>query len=61
MVHDSLHIICGNCGSLLTIDNEYSKKARAELESFEEVLDVVIYCENCGTGHSLLKYMNILE
>lgn len=26
MVCDSLHIICGNCGSLLTIGNENNEK-----------------------------------
>lgn len=27
MVCSSLHIICGNCGSLLTTDNENNEKA----------------------------------
>ena len=28
MVGDNLHIICGNCGALLTIGNENNEKAR---------------------------------
>lgn len=33
MVCDSLHIICGNCGLLLTIGNENNEKARALKEN----------------------------
>lgn len=30
MVCDSLHIICGNCGSLLTIGNQKQRKGKSK-------------------------------
>lgn len=60
MVCSSLHIICGNCGSLLTIDNENNEKARANIEQEDGYTDVYITCENCATVHSLSEYMEIL-
>lgn len=61
MVCDSLHIICGNCGELLTIGNENNEKARAEISEDIDSFDVFITCENCDTVHSLSKYMEILK
>lgn len=61
MVWDSLHIICGNCGELLTIGNENNEKARAEIREDIDSFDVFITCENCDTVHSLSKYMEILK
>lgn len=61
MVCDSLHIICGNCGELLTIDNDNNQKARAEIHEDIDCFDVFITCENCDTVHSLSKYMEILK
>ena len=63
MVCDSLHIICGNCGALLTMDNENNKKARASVDRDYkgDLEDVYITCENCGTIHSLSQYMEILD
>ena len=63
MVCDSLHIICGNCGSLLTIGNENNQKASASIDKdykgdFE---DVSIACNNCHTLHFLSKYMEISD
>lgn len=61
MVCDSLHIICGNCGELLTIGNENNQKARAEIWQDQDGFDIFITCENCDTVHSLSKYMEILK
>lgn len=61
MVRDSLHIICGNCGSLLTIGNGNNEKARASIDRYYEGVDVTITCENCDTVHFLSKYMEILD
>lgn len=63
MVCDSLHIICGNCGSLLTTGNENNEKARASIERDYEgnLEDVAITCENCNTVHFLSEYMEILD
>lgn len=63
MVCDSLHIICGNCGSLLTMGNENNEKARASVDRDYEgnLEDVTITCENCDTVHSLSQYMEILD
>lgn len=63
MVCDNLHIICGNCGSLLTIGNKNNEKAIASIDrDYEGKLeDVTITCENCDTIHSLSKYMEILD
>lgn len=62
MVCDSLHIICGNCGSLLTIDNEDNQKARATIDRDDNgYTEVNIHCENCATVHDLSQYMEILS
>lgn len=43
MVCDSLHIICGNCGSLLTIGNQNNEKARASVDrDYEGNLEMLI-------------------
>lgn len=61
MVCDNLHIICGNCGELLTIDNENNQKVRAEIWQDQDGFGVFITCENCDTVHSLSKYMEIIK
>lgn len=63
MVCDRLYIICGNCGSFLTIDNKSNQKARASIDRDYEgnLEDVTIICENCDTVHSLSEYMEILD
>lgn len=63
MVCSSLHIICGNCGSLLTMGNENNEKARASVDRDYKgnLEDVYITCENCDTVHPLSEYMEILD
>lgn len=63
MVCDSLHIICGNCGALLSMDNENNEKARARIDRDYQgnLEDVYITCDNCATVHGLSQYMEILE
>ena len=59
MVMDSLHIICGNCGHILTQNEDYEwSKAEIVYDEFDGY-NVFIYCENCATVHSLVKYMKV--
>ena len=56
---DRLHIICGNCGHDATDGNftwRYRPKERYGTAEFYSA-DVLISCANCGTLHSLGKYM----
>lgn len=58
MVHEMIHIICGNCGQDLTEKNmatwEY-KAADIDEETGEiyDTADVYIRCKNCATIHFL--------
>lgn len=63
MVRDSLHIICGNCGSLLTIGNRNNEKARASIDRDDEgnLDNVTITCENCDTVHFLSNIWKFLD
>lgn len=59
MAVDKLHIICGNCGHDTTNDNfrwEYRPKEDYGNGDFNPA-DVYISCKNCGTLHTLGKYM----
>lgn len=60
MVHDRLHIICGNCGQDLT-KNKMATWQYEPADIYEdEVLTfatVYITCNNCATIHSLSKYI----
>lgn len=62
MVCNSLHIICGNCGSLLTIDNQNNEKARAKKE-MEELRQYHNKCckENTEKLEQLLEKYNQLS
>ena len=57
-----LHIICGECGSLLSQDNDDNEKARASYQESDKYTfkDIIITCENCGEEHRLSEYMEIL-
>ena len=58
MVHENIHIICGNCGQDLTEKDmgswEYVPEEKDEEtgEIYSDA-DVYIYCENCATIHFL--------
>lgn len=56
---DWLHIICGNCGHDAT-DGNFTWRHRPKEDygngEFNSA-DVLISCKNCGTLHSLGKYM----
>ena len=60
MINDSLHIICGNCGCLLSQERKLTK-ADIQKDYDGTLEDVYIHCDNCGTIHSLNKYMDIFE
>lgn len=61
MVCDKLHIICGNCGQMLSVENGDEARASVERDYNGNFEDVFITCENCDTVHSLSKYMEILD
>lgn len=63
MVCDKLHIICGNCGQMLTTKDCDFQWSRANIQRDYKgnLEDVFITCENCDTIHSLSKYMEILD
>lgn len=60
MVSDKLHIICGNCGQYMDLSLNNGWTYIPEEKDSDEIVqkeDVQIYCENCGTIHSLNKYV----
>lgn len=60
MVHDRLHIICGNCGQDLTVPDEATwRYVPAEVYEDEVLSPATVYitCDNCATIHSLSKYI----
>lgn len=62
MVHDRLHIICGNCGQNLTKDKMATwKYVETDINEKDSSVicpaDVYISCNNCATIHSLSQYM----
>lgn len=61
MVCDKLHIICGNCGEMLSLENKDNAKASIQRDYKGNFEDVFITCENCDTIHNLSKYMEILD
>lgn len=60
MVNDCLHIICGNCGCLLSQERELVK-ADIQRNYKGEIEDIYITCDNCDTVHYLNKYMDIFD
>lgn len=54
MVNDRLHIICGNCGKYL--DKDCTWEYISPIDE-DDTGDVFIFCDNCGTVHSLNKYL----
>ena len=62
MVHENIHIICGNCGQDLTEKDMATwkyipKEIDAETGEIYNTSDVYIYCENCATIHLLKNHI----
>lgn len=62
MVHEMIHIICGNCGQDLTEKNMATWKYEhadidEETDEVYDTADVYIKCKNCATIHFLNNHI----
>lgn len=66
MVHEKIHIICGNCGQDLTEKNMATWKYEypdidEETGEIYDAADVHIKCKNCATIHFLDDHIKAEE